>query len=523
VSRQAIVGAFTIGALLALFAIFFVLANVGTQGRYRVGIHFKSAQGLHKGALVYLSGVNIGIVDATILRPEDFTVEVLLAINNNADIPRDARYVVNNPITGDVTLEIVPPRNERGISLAILPREVLPLDQQPQGTNPPTLTDVVEQGQGEVKRLDRMLAELERREPELLDLLGSALHNFNELTSNGNAQISHVTGRLSTMMDTLSVAIDASGRNIVDLTGKLDREVGRNTGHFEHLVTMLDRTSVSLNQTVDAVRDLATSREAKQNLLDTTRGLADTAQTIAGITADLRRVTASGQTQAQMRDAVANVDAATQKLNSLLGALGGRSSVYGVDRGATPAPGDGGSPAAGTTGAAPNPGPTAQIGVPPDVRARLGAAARNLLAIQIRVSELTPARTGTSGSPLLTNDRGPQTDFNVVGLPRGRTSLLTGANDIGSPNGATSWNFALEQSVTPQLRLGGGVLYSRLGVLARYEPGPVSLQGMFYDPRHPTFDAQAGVRVAPSTELFAGERDLLHSGRRTELGIQLQF
>lgn len=522
-SRQAIVGAFTIGALVALFAIFYVLANLGTQGRYRVGVHFKSAQGLHKGALVYESGVNVGIVDATILQPDDFTVEVILAINNNVDIARDARFIVSNPITGDVTLEIVPPRNENGVSLAILPREILPIDQQPQGTNPPSITDLLEQGQGEVQRLDRMLADLERREPGLLDTLQSALKNANELTTNGNEQISHVTSRLSAMMDTLSVAIDASGRNIVDLTGKLDREVGRNSGHFEHVVSMLDRTSVSLNQTVDAVRDLATNRQARQNLIDTTRGLAETAQTIAGITEDLRKVTSSGQTQAQMRDAVANVDAATQKLNSLLGAIGGRSSVYGVDHGATPAPIGSTAPAGAPGGAGPAAGPAAKIGLPPDITSRLGSAARNLLAIQIRVSELDAARPGTNGSPLLTTDRGPQTDFNVLALPHGRTSLLTGANDIGTPNGTTTWNFALEQSLSRQVRVGGGILYSRLGALARFDPGPFSLQGMVYDPRHPTFDAQAGVKIAPSTELFGGERDLLHSGRRTEFGIQLQF
>ncbi len=32
-SRQAIVGAFTVAALLGLFAIFYVLADIGTQGR----------------------------------------------------------------------------------------------------------------------------------------------------------------------------------------------------------------------------------------------------------------------------------------------------------------------------------------------------------------------------------------------------------------------------------------------------------------------------------------------------------
>ncbi len=109
-------------------------------------------------------------------------------------------------------------------------------------------------------------------------------------------------------------------------------------------------------------------------------------------------------------------------------------------------------------------------------------------------------------------------------MPRGRTSLLTGANNIGAPAGSmTTWNFALEQTLTPQLRYGGGVLYSRLGALARYDPGAFSLEGLLYDPRHPTLDALAGFKVARQTEIFAGERDILHSGRRTELGLQLGF
>ena len=61
-NRQAIVGLFTILALLGLFGVFFVLTNVGTQGRYKIAVHFKSAAGLHKGALVYESGVVVGML-----------------------------------------------------------------------------------------------------------------------------------------------------------------------------------------------------------------------------------------------------------------------------------------------------------------------------------------------------------------------------------------------------------------------------------------------------------------------------
>ena len=69
-NRQALVGVFTIVALLGLFGFFLVLANIGPTGRYKIGVHFKSAAGLHKGALVYESGVIVGVVDQTRLIPE---------------------------------------------------------------------------------------------------------------------------------------------------------------------------------------------------------------------------------------------------------------------------------------------------------------------------------------------------------------------------------------------------------------------------------------------------------------------
>src|ERR1700682_5735503 len=105
-NRQALVGIFTIVALLGLFAVFVVLENYGRKGRYKIGVHFKSAAGLHRGALVYESGVVVGVVDQTNLLPEDFSVEVIVAIDNNVDIPRSARFLIQAPLTGDSTLEI---------------------------------------------------------------------------------------------------------------------------------------------------------------------------------------------------------------------------------------------------------------------------------------------------------------------------------------------------------------------------------------------------------------------------------
>jgi len=550
-TKAAIVGIFTIIGLVGLFAVFLVLANVGTGGRYQTAVHFQSAAGLHKGALVYESGVIVGVVDQTRLLPEDFTVDVIMAINNNVDVPRNSRFLIAAPLTGDTTLEIVPPAPApRPIGLvgptpvpqavALLPREVLPIEQQPIGTNPATIGDLLEEGQGEVHRLDRMLGQLEQSEPKLLSSLQSALNNANELTSQGSKRLYGLADRLDTLTQTLQIALDAGGKNLVDMTAVLDTTLHRNTSNVDTMFSMLSRASVALNQTVDQVRDLASNPQLHQNLLDTTKGLAQTATTIGQMTQDLRNVTGNPQTQAQLRDTIANTDAATQKLNSLLRSFGATSSVYGVDPGATPAPATtpGGAAPAGPARGNVIPGASIPGGSVPGVpnaaasptagnlaqnfKSRLGAVAHSLIAIQIRLSELDAYQPGTIGTHLLrTSERGPQTDVNAFLLPSGKTSLFVGANDIGTPQ--SSWNVAVKENVAPHLYIGGGVLYSTLGATVQYNPGIVGVEARIYDPAFPTLDAYGNLNLSHGVQLFGGERDITHSGRRTVFGLQLQF
>jgi len=474
--------------------------------------------------------VIVGVVDQTRLLPEDFTVDVILGINNSVDVPRNSRFVIEAPLTGDSAVEIVPPPptpRAPGVvgptplpaPVALLPREVLPIEQQPQGENPATIGDLLEEGQGEVKRLDGMMAQLEGSEPHLLASLQSALNNFNDLTSVGSQRLYRLVDRLDAMTATLQLSMDAGGKNIVDMTGVLDSTMHRNSDNVDTMLSMLAKSSVALNETIDQVRDLAANPQMHQNLLDTTRGLAQTATTIGAMTQDLRSVTSNPQTQAQLRDTVANTDAATQKLNSLLRSLGATSSVYGVDPGATPAPT--GSP--GLHAAAPDPAASPTVGtLPQDFKSRIGAVARNLLAIQIRLGELDSYRPNGLTQPLLqTTSRGPQTDFNAILLPSGKTALFVGANDIGTPQ--TSWNVAVKENLAPHLSFGGGVLYNSLGVMAQYNPGLLGFETRFYDPAFPTLDAYGNLNLAHGLQLFGGERDLTHSGRRTVFGLQLQF
>jgi ABC-type transporter Mla subunit MlaD len=536
-NRQAIVGIFTVVALIGLFGFFLVLANVGPEGRYKTAVHFKSASGLHKGALVYESGVVVGVIDQTNLL-EDFTVEVVMAINNNVSVPRNARFVIQAPLTGDADLEIVPvvpPPQPPGMAaptnapaaVAVLPREVVPIDQQPQGTNPATIQDLLDQGQGETRRLDRMLAQLEKKEPALLNTLQSALDNANHVSVTADTAFTHLSRRLDSLTSTLQVALAAGSANLNDMTGQLDATVRRNTGHFDAIVAALDASSRDLNRTADQVAALSSDPQLRANILQTTQGIAQTATTFASIANDLHNVSGNPQTQAQLRDTVANVDAASQKANSLLARFGGRSNVYGVDRGATPAPNGGplpggtsptrpGGPAGGAT---PPPG-----GVQSNVKNKVSDLVRSLVALQIRVSELDAQRSGTSSSPLLTRDRGPATDVNLVALPNGSTYLYTGFNDLGGPSSTV--NFAAMEHLAPHFSIGGGIVYSRLGARAVYSPAlsrGLGFDALIYDPRHPTTDAYANYGLGNGLTLFGGERDALHTGRRTAFGLQYQF
>src|SRR5260370_40940251 len=113
-SRQARVGLFTLLGIIGLAWIYYVISNIGERAAgYRIAVHFFSAAGLRPAALVYLSGVSIGVVDAINLR-KDFSTDVIVAIRKNVDIPVGSEFVINAPLTGEPNLQIVPPKRKLG-------------------------------------------------------------------------------------------------------------------------------------------------------------------------------------------------------------------------------------------------------------------------------------------------------------------------------------------------------------------------------------------------------------------------
>ena len=515
--KQAIVGVFTLLGLAVIFGVFCVLSDFGTRARgYRVGVHFESAAGLRPGALVYLSGVPVGTVDQTQLQP-DYTVDVILAVNKAIDIPKSSKFIISAPLTGDPILLIVPPRKPDA-SLALLPKSVLPLSDQPQGTNPTSLEDLLEEGQGEIRKVDQLLETTTRSMPQLLGTLQTTLGNAQHLTAKANTAFDAFTTGAQTSARRLQGTMDRVGANFEDVSSTLDLTVKRNSRRVDGLIASLTAAASSLASTIDAVHAVAGDPRMHENVVATTQSLANTTAALAGIANNLRTMTGDAQTQANLRGAFAGINASTQKLNSLLGALGGRSNVPGVDfkLNATPAP-DFSSPPSLPAPAHELPA-SQQSDLPPNVRFHLDSLAKNFIDVQLRVSELSKQMvpTANGNTPLLTNDRGPQTDLNVVLMPHSASSLVTGANDIGAQ---TTYNVLGEQALGG-FHLGGGILYSRLGMLASGQADHLGFETRFYDPRHPTLDAYGRLILAPHLELFGGQRDVLHTDRRNVFGLQ---
>ncbi len=519
-TRQAQVGAFTLVALLFLFGVFYVITDFGTRSTgYQMGVHFRSAAGVTRGSLVYFSGVEIGSVDDIKLL-DDNTVDVILSISHDVDIPQASRFLIQAPLTGSPNVLIVPPVGLRP-PFATLERSVLPVALQPQGTNSATVADLLDAGQGEVKKFDQLMSELQARTPKLLSSLQSTIDSANELAVSTKSSMQVLSQRLLALSASLETGLSAASDNVAQLTQTLNGAATTDSTKVAALLDQLNATSISLNKSMASLEGMATDPQLKANVMATTQNIATTTANLAALTKDLHNVTGDPKTQAQLRDTVANLDATMQRANSLLGELGGQSSVPGVDPNATPYPPTvpGASPYPVTpSGAAPAPAPTSAAHA--KITNELSTLSHSLIALQLRLSGLS-VQQNPGLNPVMTKSQGPLGDINAIILPHASTSLMVGANSIGNN---TTWNAVLLKGNSSNFTFGGGVLYSQIGVLGRANlMKGFGLETRVYDLTYPMIDLYGNIHVLKNGELFFGQRDMTHASRRNTAGFQYTF
>src|SRR5579863_169644 len=396
-STQARVGIFALLALAGVFAVYYFITNLALRhGGYDVGIRFHDVGGLQEGSTALESGVTVGEVTSVTLLP-DQPVEVLCTLNPGTVVYSDSQFVVAITFTGATTLVIEPPLDKRVAK--VLPDHPLPVDQQPWGTLPPTLTDLISAGQEQLKSFSKTMAVVNRELPTMARKFGLVADHTDALIQRANGDLAALSGGFQVTLTQLNEMIGVNGRNISQLTGNLNGMIGENRGRFAVLVDNLAKTSDNLNKTMGGIASIAQDPVLHSSLVGTAQNVQEATAKLKAIATELESVTGDPKTQSQLKDTIANLDAVTAKANALLGGF----TTASVPEGASPAPGAGTGP------------------VPP----RRGVFSQPLVQAQVR--ETWSNRGG-----------GPASDLNLVLLPGASTHLTVGANDLGYN---TTYNF----------------------------------------------------------------------------------
>lgn len=499
-TTQARVGIFTLLALGGIFFAYYFVTNFALRhSGYDLGVHFHNVGGLQEGSSVLISGVQVGEVTSVQLLP-DQTVDVISTINPGNHVYRNSTFVVAITITGATTLTIEPPPVK--LDAMILPEHPLPVAQQPWGTLPPTLTDLVSAGQEQLKNFSKTMNVVNKELPALAERFAAVANHTDSLILHADSELSSLTGQLETTVASLNVTLASSGRNINELTGNVNGLVRDNRKHFSDLIADLSKTADNLNKTMEGVASIAQDPLLHESLIGTAQNVRDATAKLKAIATDLEQITGDPETQSKLKGTISNLESVTAKANAILGTFGTAQS-----EGETPAPLPTVPPSAG---GGPNPASTA---TPRPARIRLSSkrSPLGLSLVQAQVRETWGAHGG-----------GPASDLNLVVLPDAATHLTFGANDLGYN---TTYNFLLNRG-SRNLQLGAGVLYSKLGLAALFRPfgSPIGVDARLYDPKHPTLDLYGDLRLTERLQLFYGQRNIWNAaGNSTAFGIQVKY
>ncbi|HXW51695.1 MAG TPA: MlaD family protein [Candidatus Acidoferrales bacterium] len=498
------VGVFAVATVIGIFVVWSMLSNFSlSRNSYQIGVHFRNVSGLLEGSSVQLAGVDIGTVDKIKLLP-DQTASVVCTINGDNTVYRGSTFTVATTLTGQSTLTIYPPPDLT--SAVPLPRRVLPEGEQPEGVVPPTIADLVSEGQSRLRSLDKTLAIVNAELPGMV-------HHFNNVATHTDTLIVHVDRNFDLLGQQLNttvasvnqlivgfgVIMNQNGSNVTAMTTSLRGLMESKGPKFAALVDDLAATADNLNKTMAAVTSIATDPSLKSNLATATANLRDSSERLKEVTSEIQSITGDPQVQTQLRGAIYNLSGAIAKANAILSSFSGASGtqVSGSNSGSGASPQNSGNgPGANTS-----PAGMQHVGAPGGL---------DLATAHVRL-------TWNNGSP------GPMSDLNLELLPRAPVHLTVGANDLGYH---TTYNFLVNMQRTAQLQYSFGVLYSNLGAQAIYQPaGLFGVDARLYDPKQPKLDLYGDIRLAQRLQLFYGERSLMGPAnlRTPAFGAQFNY
>lgn len=308
--------------LIALACIVFISLGTYTgikivrgTGGYEMGVHFRTAAGIAPGAQVYLSGVNIGTVRKVRILP-DTTVDIILGIFQATDIPKNAKFSVQSTFTGSPTITISVPNQRVTASQTpkpvsqndLLPKRIMPIPEQPTGSTPLSIEDVLAEGRALTDRADRALALARPYGPRLMQHLQNA-------RANGAATAQETRAVVPALQASLQSAITWAKTNAASAQRAL-RE--RDQRRITAVAAAFERSSRDMKRAASALSSLKNDPGARANLRASAANVREVTSRMAQLTRDMEVVTKNPQTKAQLRDAGRRFREVVARLKSLL-------------------------------------------------------------------------------------------------------------------------------------------------------------------------------------------------------------
>ncbi len=309
-------GIFAVSAIALLYV--FVLVFMHFQGvrGYRIGVRFATVSGLSPGAPVYVSGVQIGAVEKIEVLPDN-SVEVILAITRDIDLPTTSRITIHSPLTGSPDVTIIPPitRVAAGSIPAplppnlIIPKRVLPLDEQPIGRPPISPKELIAQSQELLDQSGHIVGMFLGRRRTLLAQVDSIRDNSAGLATDLRSLPQTLRANLAGTLNDAKAEVSRTQALVMN---------SRNQAVLAQLSASLNAASASLEQTSNALNGVRTDRATLANTAAAMNNVKQASATMHAARIDFQTIGANPQTRAELLDAGVQLRASVERLRSLI-------------------------------------------------------------------------------------------------------------------------------------------------------------------------------------------------------------
>ncbi|HLI96960.1 MAG TPA: MlaD family protein [Candidatus Baltobacteraceae bacterium] len=302
-SRAAQVGLIALVVVIAAaIGIYFGQKAARGGGGYRIGVRFRNALGVGQGAQVYLNGVVVGSVNKIRILP-DASVEFVLNVSRyTTNIPKDAIFSVQSTFTGGANVTIsAPPQTA---ATEVLPKHVLPLQEQPVGTPPLT----IETFMGQSKSLGNRLAGiLSKARPYGKPMLASLQHARANAASTQQEMRAVAPALFGSVRSTMARA----KTNIAHAQQVLR---ARDQSKLASTAAALQKSQSDMKQTAGVLTAIKRDPQSQENVRVAEAQLRNATANLAQLSGDLAIIAKNPQTKAELLDAGARFRALLKRI-----------------------------------------------------------------------------------------------------------------------------------------------------------------------------------------------------------------